>query len=144
MEAFDQAMVTAAAPEEVWKLLYDPARFPDWWAGVGSVQPGGETGDYTVYPEGYPDFPMPQALTSSQDNGTVKISCLVSDLCFTWRLRPAGHGTEISVHVEIPDHEAHRLETQRDIIRRSVANLAGLAAGQPGQPGQPAVPPDQA
>jgi uncharacterized protein YndB with AHSA1/START domain len=130
MEAFDQAAVTPAAPEEVWKLLYDPARFPDWWAGVGSVQPGGEAGDYTMYPEGYPDFPMPQELTTSQDNGTVKISCLVSDLCFTWRLRAAGTGTEISVHVEIPDSEAHRLQTQQDIISRSVANLAQLAAGQ--------------
>jgi len=53
----------------------------------------------------------------------------VSNLCFTWQLRPAGGGTEISVHVEIPEEEAHRVETQRDIIRRSVANLAGLAAG---------------
>ena len=140
MEAFDQAAVTAAAPEEVWKLLYDPARFPDWWAGVGSVQPGGETGDYTMYPEGYPDFPMPQALSTSRDDGTVKISCLVSDLCFTWQLRPAGRGTEISVHVEIPDTEAHRLEAQRDIIRRSVANLAGLAAAQSGPSGGSAHP----
>ena len=129
MEAFDETALAAAAPEEVWKLLYDPARFPDWWAGVGSVQPGGDAGDYTMYPEGYPDFPMPQALSTSQDNGTVKISCLVSNLCFTWQLRPVGGGTEISVHVEIPEEEAHRLETQRDIIRRSVANLAGLAAG---------------
>jgi uncharacterized protein YndB with AHSA1/START domain len=129
MEAFEETALAAAAPEEVWKLLYDPARFPDWWAGVGSVQPGGGAGDYTMYPEGYPDFPMPQALSTSQDNGTVKISCLVSSLCFTWRLRPAAGGTEISVHVEIPDEEAHRLETQRDIIRRSVANLAELAAG---------------
>ena len=129
MEAFDETALAAAAPEEVWKLLYDPARFPDWWAGVGSVQPGAGAGDYTIYPEGYPDFPMPQALSTSQDNGTVTISCLVSGLSFTWRLRPAGGGTEISVHVEIPDEEAHRLETQRDIIRRSVANLAELATG---------------
>ncbi len=134
MEAFDQVTIASAPPEEVWKLLYDPARFPDWWAGIGSVRPGGagEAGDFTMYPEGYPDFPMPQALTSSKDNGTVKISCLVSDLCFTWRLRPAGSGTEISVRVAIPDHEAHRLQTQRDIIRKSVANLAELAAGQSG------------
>ena len=132
MKTFDQAATAAAPPEEVWKLLYDPARFPDWWAGVGSVRPGGESGDYTIYPEGYPDFPMPQALTSSQDNGTVKISCLVSDLCFTGRLRAAGSGTEISVHVEIPDAEAHRLQTQREVIERSLANLARLAAAESG------------
>jgi uncharacterized protein YndB with AHSA1/START domain len=130
MPTFDQSAVAAAAPEEVWKLLYDPARFPEWWAGVGSVEPAGDAGDYTMYPEGYPDFPMPQALETSQENGAVKVSCLVSDLCFEWRLRPSGSGTEISVHVEIPDHEAHRLDAQRDIIRQSVLRLAELAAGR--------------
>jgi hypothetical protein len=48
-------------------------------------------------------------------------------LCFDWRLRPSGTGTEISVHVEIPDAEAHRLDTQRDIIRQSLIRLADLA-----------------
>jgi hypothetical protein len=128
MPTFDQSTVSSAAPEEVWKLLYDPARFPEWWAGVGSVTTAGSTGDYTMFPDGYPDFPMPQALETSHDNGSVKISCLVSDLCFDWRLRPSGTGTEISVHVEIPDSEAHRLDTQRDIIRQSLIRLADLAA----------------
>jgi hypothetical protein len=128
MPTFDQSTVSSAAPEEVWKLLYDPARFPEWWAGVGSVTTAGGTGDYTMFPDGYPDFPMPQALETSQDSGSVKISCLVSDLCFDWRLRPSGTGTEISVHVEIPDSEAHRLDTQRDVIRQSLIRLADLAA----------------
>jgi hypothetical protein len=128
MPTFDQSTVSSAAPEEVWKLLYDPARFPEWWAGVGSVTTAGSTGDYTMFPDGYPDFPMPQALETSQDSGSVKISCLVSDLCFDWRLRPSGTGTEISVHVEIPDAEADRLDTQRDIIRQSLIRLADLAA----------------
>jgi uncharacterized protein YndB with AHSA1/START domain len=130
MPTFDQIAVSDATPEQVWKLLYDPARFPDWWAGIGSVQTGGDTGDYTMFPDGYPDFPMPQTLEASQENGAVRISCLVSDLRFEWRLRPSGPGggTEISVHVEIPDCEAHRLDSQRDIIRRSLARLADLAA----------------
>jgi uncharacterized protein YndB with AHSA1/START domain len=130
MQTFDQSIVSSAAPEEVWKLLYDPARFPEWWAGIGSVTTGGGTGDYTMFPDGYPDFPMPQALETSQENGSVKISCLVSDLCFEWRLRLSGTGTgtEISVHVEIPDTEAHRLDTQRDIISTSLTHLADLAA----------------
>ena len=128
MQTLDQRAVSTAPPEEVWKLLYDPAQFPLWWAGTGSVETRSDVGDYTMYPEGYPDFPMPQALETSQENGAVKISCLVSDLCFDWRLQPSGTGTEISVHVEIPDHEAHRLDTQRDIIRQSVQQLAELAA----------------
>jgi uncharacterized protein YndB with AHSA1/START domain len=133
MPTFDQITVSSAAPEEVWKLLYDPARFPDWWAGIGSVTTGGDTGDYTMFPDGYPDFPMPQTLETSQDSGSVKISCLVSDLRFDWRLRPSGSGsgTEISVHVEIPDSEAHRLGGQHDIIRQSLIRLASLAAAPP-------------
>ena len=77
---------------------------------------------------------MPQALASTGGaaEGCVTISCLVSDLSFAWRLRPAGQdsgdGTEISVHVEIPDAEAHRLDAQREVIRRSLQNLAALAS----------------
>ena len=128
MLAFDQSTVTTATPEQVWKLLYDPSRFPEWWAGVGSVEAGGDVGGYTMFPDGYPDFPMPQTLEVSQDNGAVKISCLVSDLCFDWRLRPSGSGTEISVHVQIPDQEAARAAVQRDLIHQSLLRLAGLAA----------------
>jgi len=128
MHEFDQNTTSTAAPEEVWKLLYDPARFPEWWAGIGSVETGGRDHGYTMFPVGYPDFPMPQTLETSRDSGSVKISCLVSDLRFDWHLRPSGTGTQISVHVEIPDQEAHRLDTQREIIRQSLLRLAGLAA----------------
>jgi uncharacterized protein YndB with AHSA1/START domain len=138
MPAFDERTTAAAPPEEVWKLLYDPARFPDWWVGVATVEPGSGSDDdhdddggaYTMYPDGYPDFPMPQELRTSRARGRVEISCLVSDLEFSWQLTPrdGGAATEIAVHVEIPSAEAHRLETQTDVIRRSLANLARLAA----------------
>lgn len=134
MPAFDERTTAAAPPEEVWKLLYDPARFPDWWVGIATVEPA-EDGDkdggsYTIYPDGYPDFPMPQELRTSRAQGRVEISCLVSDLEFSWQLTPrdGGAATEIAVHVEIPPAEAHRLETQTDVIRRSLVNLARLAA----------------
>ena len=128
MPEFDESSVSPAPPEQVWKLLYDPARFPEWWAGVGSVQAGDAGEEYIMFPDGYPDFPMPQSLRTSRDAGTVTISCQVSDLCFAWRLCPSGAGTEIRVHVEIPDAEAHRLGTQRQIIRQSLARLAERAA----------------
>lgn len=128
MHTFDQSITSPAAPEEVWKLLYDPARFPEWWAGVGSVETDDGSRGYTMFPAGYPDFPMPQTLETSRDNGTVKISCLVSDLRYDWRLRPAGTGTQISVHVEIPEREAHRVDSQREVIRRSLTRLADIAA----------------
>src|SRR5581483_4072080 len=106
MPSFHDQTTSSAPPEEVWKLLYDPARFPDWWAGIGSVDPG-EDGAYTMYPEGYPDFPMAQLLSSDRDDGRVKVSCLVSDLKFEWRLAEAdGGGSVIDVDVEIPEAEA--------------------------------------
>jgi uncharacterized protein YndB with AHSA1/START domain len=127
MPEFEEHARSDAPPENVWKLLYDPDRFPDWWAGVGSVEPG-QAGTYTMYPEGYPEFPMPQRLRVSGSG--VTISCLVSDLVFEWRLAPldGGSATNITVHVKIPETEAHRLAVQQDVISRSLSRLAALAA----------------
>lgn len=123
MPTFHDSASSASAPEEVWKLLYDPARFPDWWAGVGTVEVG-DGGEYTMYPDGYPDYPMAQLLDTWRDEQRVTVSCLVSDLRFEWRLEPEGEGTLISVDVEIPEAEAHRLESQREVIRASLQRLA--------------------
>src|SRR5437763_6327918 len=115
MPSFHDTANSEAPPEEVWKLLYDPSRFPDWWAGVGTVKVGKE-GQYTMYPDGYPDFPMAQLLDTQRDNQRVTVSCPVSDLRFEWRLEPSGAGTVITVDVEIADAEEHRLDSQREVI----------------------------
>ena len=127
MPSFHDTATSTAAPEDVWKLLYDPSRFPDWWAGIGTVEITGD-GEYTMYPDGYPDFPMAQILDTSQTEQRVTVSCLVSDLLFEWRLEATGDGTLIAVDVELPVSEAHRLDAQREVIRTSVKNLAQLAA----------------
>jgi uncharacterized protein YndB with AHSA1/START domain len=130
MPTFDDETTTTAPVEEVWKLLYDPARLVEWWDGIERVEPRGTggKGDMTVWPEGYPDFPMPQDLRTDADGHRVTISCLVSDLVFEWRLEPAGGGTRISVHVEIPEEEAARLDDQRAAVSTSLRSLAALAA----------------
>ena len=127
MPAFDDATTTPAASDEVWKALYDPARYPSWWVGWATVEPAGD-GAVTMYPVGYPDFPMPQAVRTERGDRRVTVSCQVSDLVFEWRLdeEPAG-GTRISVHVEIPEAEAHRLEDQRAAVHGSLVRLADLA-----------------
>ncbi len=132
MPEFDDCARADAPPQEVWKLLYDPARFPDWWAGVGSVdalEPG-DAGSYTMYPQGYPDFPMPQQLRVTGAGAGVTIPCLVSDLVFQWLLAPLddGSATRVTVHVEIPRAQEHRLAAQRDVISESLARLVALAA----------------
>ena len=128
MPSFHDTTTSSAAPEEVWKLLYDPARFPDWWDGIDTIEVKGQ-GEYTVYPEGYPDFPMAQLLDTQREERRVTVSCLVSDLNFEWRLQPDGDGTRIDVDVEIPEPEARRLNTQREVISSSLRRLAQLAAG---------------
>ena len=127
MPKFDDSTITAAPVEEVWKLLYDPARMVEWWEGIERVDPTG-AGEITIYPEGYPDFPMPQELRTAADGRGLTISCLVSYLVYEWRLEPLDPGTRILVHVEIPEEEAHRLETQRGVVRDSLEALAALAA----------------
>jgi hypothetical protein len=130
LPTFDDSTTTTAPVEEVWKLLYDPSRFPDWWEGIETVERHGRDGqgDITLYPRGYPDFPMPQQLRADGDGRTLTISCLVSYLEFEWRLAALDPGTRISVHVEIPEQEAHRLEGQRDAVSASLRSLAALAA----------------
>jgi uncharacterized protein YndB with AHSA1/START domain len=130
MPSFTDTVTAEASPEEVWKLLYDPSRFPDWWAGIGTVDVTGD-GEYTMYPDGYPDFPMAQLLDTRRDEGRVTVSCLVSDLRFEWHLEPVDPGTRISVDVEIPAAEAHRLDAQREVISESMRRLADLAGGRP-------------
>ena len=126
MPTFDDSATSEAPVEEVWKLLYDPARMVEWWEGIERVEPSGE-GDITVYPDGYPDFPMPQELRPAADGHGLTISCLVSSLVFEWQLEPLDAGTRIRVHVEIPEEEAHRLETQRAGVSASLRSLAALS-----------------
>jgi uncharacterized protein YndB with AHSA1/START domain len=128
MPTFDDSASTSGPPEEVWKALYDPSRFPEWWVGIETVELG-EPGSFTMYPEGYPDFPMPQVIDTVRGDRRVTISCQVSDLVFEWRLEELdGGGTRIAVHVEIPEAEAHRLDGQREAVHAALERLAALAA----------------
>ena len=121
--------IRAAAPvEDVWKLLHEPSSFPHWWAGIETVEPG-DAGAFTMWPSGYPDYPMRQQLSEQHNDRRVTISCLVSYLEFVWQLADDGDETTIDVHVTLPEAEAHRLEAQRAVVAESLERLARLAAG---------------
>lgn len=126
MPQFDDTVLVPAPLEDVWKLVHDPTRYPEWWTGIGSVGEADPDG-YTMYPEGWPDYPMPQRLWTSSADGRVTISCLVSDLEYRWQLTTDGEHTRVDVHVEIPDPEAHRLETQSAAVRSALDRLSRLA-----------------
>jgi uncharacterized protein YndB with AHSA1/START domain len=129
--AFDDSALIDSPPEEVWKFLYDPSRLPEWMHGVGSVEGvsrDGSDSDFTMYPEGYPDFPMAQQIRTSRDRRRVTVSCQVSFLEFEWTLREEdGDRTMLAVHVELPEAESHRLDDQRAAVRASLERLATVA-----------------
>ena len=131
MPTFARSSHTDAPLEDVWKLVHDPHRFPEWWAGIETVELGDSDSDattYTMWPDGYPDFPMGQRMEVTPAG--VTISCLVSDLVFRWTLTDGpGSGTTIAVDVEIPEREAHRLETQQRVVEDSLARLGAVALG---------------
>jgi uncharacterized protein YndB with AHSA1/START domain len=131
MPEFALSTACRAPVEEVWKLLFDPARFPDWWVGVETVHED-EPGRFTQWPTGYPDFPMPQKLRTDRDRGRVTVSCQVSDIEFVWQLAEAGAGTRIHVRVSLPEREAHRLDGQQQVIKESLGRLAQLAEASAG------------
>jgi len=126
MPGFALSARCLAPVEEVWKLLFDPARFPDWWVGIQAVREDAP-GEFTQWPTGYPDFPMPQQLRVDQANERVTVSCQVSDIEFVWQLSEAGPGTSITVTVSLPESEAGRLDGQRQVIRESLGRLTAIA-----------------
>lgn len=120
----------AEAPvEDVWKLVFDPTRFPEWWDGVETVRTDG-TGSYVQWPTGYPDFPMPQVRRTDRARGRVTISCQVSDIDVAWHLAASGDATSIEVRVDLPEAEAHRVPHLREMIAASISSLAALAESE--------------
>jgi len=127
MASFDDIADTAAPPEEVFKLLYDPEQFSRWW---GCMQIEGNPA-----PSKHPDFGLPRVVASSRGDGRVTISCSLADIVFDWRLeeRPQG-GTNIAVHVEVPDVYQLDLEGQKAVIGMSLRQLADVAARRDASP----------
>jgi len=125
MPTLDEEARCRAPAEEVWKLLYDPARFPEWWAGLDRVE---TTGDgVTRYMEAWPDFAYPTQVSAREEQGRVTISCLLSDIRHQWTLSPAPDGCIVQVRVEVPDAEAERLEHLRRELEASLPRLVRAA-----------------
>jgi hypothetical protein len=126
MPGFELSADCDAPVEEVWKLLFDPARFPDWWFGIETVRKDAPD-QFTLWLAWHRDFPMPQSLRVDEANERVTISCLVLDIEVVWQLTEAGTGTSISVNVTLPEREAHRLDGQHLVMEKSLRRLTRLA-----------------
>jgi uncharacterized protein YndB with AHSA1/START domain len=142
MLTFTDALETAAGPRSVWKILHDPGRFPQWWAGFASTEdaaaeaPGDDSSgrftaflDQSLYQDMDPSRPMVHEVRSHADGERVVISCLAAEIEYDWRLTPldGGRGTRIQVLVAVPEKRANRFELMRTIIGASIRRLAALA-----------------
>ena len=126
MPEFALNAVCRAPVEEVWKLLFDPARFPEWWAGIETVRQDAP-GEITLWRTGYPNIALSQTLQVDEVSERVTISCQVEDIDFVWQLAEAGAGTSINVNVTLPERNARRLDRQHQVISESLRRLTTLA-----------------
>jgi hypothetical protein len=129
MLEFEDSARSEAPPEEVWKILYDPARCTEWWEGMQTTSVG--DGEFTLQQIGVPELQIPNRLEVRNAGSAVVISCLLHDFVYDWRLEPLdeGRATRITVHVAIPDEKIERFEQfQRAMMGASVRRLAEVAA----------------
>lgn len=113
MPSFADTVRSPATRADLWNLLTDVSRLPEWWAA------------------GANGFPRPQLVEPARDGERVVISCLVSDQRFELRLEDEEDGTRIDVLADVPDTEAARLDQHRETVRRSLLRLAEVAAVAP-------------
>jgi hypothetical protein len=130
MPEFTLTARAAASVEEVWKLPFDPTRFPEWWAGIETVQVVSPDA-YTIWVDSAPGFPMPQQLRIDTRAGWVTMSCQVSDIDFSWRLAETSDDTEITARAAVPPHECDRLAYVREMVSASLGALTALAEADP-------------
>ncbi len=126
MTGFALESVCRAPAIEVFKILHDPSRIPEWWAGVERVEEGTD-GTVTRYTREWPDFAYPTAVAHPGPEGSVQISCLLSDIVHEWTLAPHAEGCTVNVRVELPESEAGRIDDQRAEVGGSLAGLVALA-----------------
>lgn len=126
MPAFEESAVCRAPAEEIWKLLHDPARFPEWWSGLERVEADGT--EFSRYMEPWPDFAYPTRVSTRREHGRVTVSCLLSDIRQEWTLSRDPDGCRVQVRVEFPEGEVERLGSVRAEVQASLPRL--LAAGE--------------
>lgn len=127
MPSFTERVVCEAPPADVWRLVHDPDRLPEWMADTQRVEPC-DDGTVTRFLHGWPDHPMPTRVTTRADGARVVISCLVSDIDLRVALSPHPLGCAVELEVSLPEHEAARLDGVRRLAVDSLARLAEITS----------------
>ena len=122
MPAFTERLTCAAPAEEVWKLLYDPWRYPEWWTGTDAVSESG--GDVVRHSDGEV---WPTTIEAHRTGEQVVISCVLTDIVFRWTLAPDPRGCRVTLEVAIPDQQAARHGMQETAMRDAIVRLGRAA-----------------
>jgi hypothetical protein len=75
MLEFEDSARSEAPPEEVWTIVYDPARFTEWWEGMQTTSVG--DGEFTLQHVDFPELQIPNRLEVRDAGSAVVISCLL-------------------------------------------------------------------
>lgn len=125
MPGFTLTGETSAPVEEVWKLLFDPTRLPEWWS-VDAVRDDAAAA-HQLDLLGLADLPIPFITRFDRAGGRVVMSCQVSDSAFTWQLAEHGSGTRMTVRVDVAPTDTHLLPLERKVVAASLVALAQMA-----------------
>lgn len=131
MPDIEESAVCRAPAVEVWKLLHDPVRFTDWWAGVSRAETTGEGA--LLYPDALPGVAVPTRLTTGGDGRYMVVNCLLTDDVYTWTLEPHPSGCRVSVCVTIADDDKRLRMRQAEVLASlpRLVTAAEQAAGIP-------------
>lgn len=125
MPMLEEGVLCRAPAVQVWKLLHDPGRFVEWWAGVGRAEP--MNGGAMLYPDAWPGLAVPTRVSAGAEDRRMVLNCLLTDDVYTWMLEPHPQGCRVVVRVELPEGEESRLGTRRAEVLASLPRLAAAA-----------------
>ena len=122
----EETAVCRAPVLEVWKLLQDPMRYPEWWDGLVEAQatPDG----VTRWMGALPGVPIPTRIELRRAAAGIVIRCEVTGIVHLWTLEPVREGCRVRLRAAVPGQEADTwLEHQRVEARASLPRLVRAA-----------------
>ncbi|MEN3312230.1 MAG: Polyketide cyclase / dehydrase and lipid transport [Actinomycetota bacterium] len=122
-----------AAREDVWSFVAEPHHFPDWWPGIGGVQP-----DRRGFAEGarwgISGIDRPTLLRRATSSGMLLVTAIEPPKRFAWRLTGDHIDAELRLDERGPDRTIATLEIEapwlyglsRALPRRALTRLHAL------------------